>query len=124
MAESSYEVVERFCEAWKHHDLDAIMAFFTDDAEYQNVPMGPGAKGKAAIKGVIDSFWPMAKSIEFKVLRAAANGNTVINERVDIFDLGAKKIELPVAGVFEVRGSKIALWRDYFDLATWTKQMS
>jgi len=123
MADSSYEVVERFCEAWKHHDLDAIMAFFTDDAEYQNVPMGPGAKGKAAIRGVIDSFWTMAKSIEFKVLRAAANGNTVMNERVDIFDLGAKKIELPVAGVFEVRGAKIALWRDYFDLATWTRQM-
>jgi limonene-1,2-epoxide hydrolase len=124
MAESSYEVVERFCEIWKHHNLDEIMAFFTDDAEYQNVPMGPGARGKAAIKGVIDTFWPMAKSIEFKVLRAAANGNTVMNERVDIFDLGAKKIELPVVGVFEVRGGKIALWRDYFDLAMWTKQMS
>jgi limonene-1,2-epoxide hydrolase len=123
MAESSYEVVERFCEAWKHHNLDEVMAFFTDDAEYHNVPVGPAAKGKAAIKGVIDTFWTMAKSIEFKVLRAAANGNTVINERVDIFDLGGKKIELPVAGVFEVRGGKIALWRDYFDLAMWTKQM-
>lgn len=124
MAESSYEVVERFCEAWKHHDLDAVMAFFTDDAEYQNVPMGPGARGKAAVKAVIDTFWPTAKSIEFKVLRAAANGNTVMNERIDIFDLGnGKKIELPVAGVFEVRGGKIALWRDYFDLAMYTKQM-
>ncbi|MGB6551992.1 MAG: limonene-1,2-epoxide hydrolase family protein, partial [Candidatus Binataceae bacterium] len=62
--------------------------------------------------------------IEFKVLRAAANGNTVFNERIDIFDLGnGKKIELPVAGVFEVRGGKIALWRDYFDLAMYTKQM-
>jgi len=123
MAETSYEVVERFCEAWKHHNLDEIMAFFTDDAEYHNVPTGPGAKGTAAIKGVINTFWPMAKSIEFKVLRAAANGNTVMNERLDIFDLGGKKIELPVAGVFEVRGGKIALWRDYFDLAMWTKQM-
>ncbi|MGH7780748.1 MAG: limonene-1,2-epoxide hydrolase family protein [Candidatus Binataceae bacterium] len=124
MAESSYQIVEHFCEAWKHHNLDQIMAFFTDDAEYQNVPMGPGAKGKAAIKGVIDTFWPMAKSIEFKVLRAAANGNIVMNERIDMFDLGGgKKIELPVAGVFEVREGKIALWRDYFDLAMYTKQM-
>jgi limonene-1,2-epoxide hydrolase len=123
MAESSSEIVERFCQAWKHHDLDRIMAFFSEDAEYQNVPMGPGAKGKAAIQGVINTFWPLAKSIEFKVLRTAANGGTVMNERVDIFDMGGKKIELPVAGVFEVREGKIALWRDYFDLAMWTKQM-
>jgi limonene-1,2-epoxide hydrolase len=30
---------------------------------------------------------------------------------------------LPVAGVFEVRDGKIAAWRDYFDLATFTKQL-
>ena len=66
----------------------------------------------------------MAKGLEFKVLRAAANGNTVLNERLDIFDLGGgKKIELPVAGVFEGRDGKIALWRDYFDLQMYTKQM-
>ena len=91
MAESSYEVVERFCKVWKNHNLDEVMAFFADDAEYQNVPMGPGAKGKAAVKAIIDTFWPMAKSIEFKVLRAAANGTTVMNERLDIFDLGNGK---------------------------------
>jgi limonene-1,2-epoxide hydrolase len=74
---------------------------------------------------VINTFLPMAKGLEFKVLRSAANGNTVLNERVDIFDLGGgKKIELPVAGVFEVRDGKIALWRDYFDLQMYTKQMS
>jgi limonene-1,2-epoxide hydrolase len=27
-------------------------------------------------------------------------------------------------GVLELRGGKIAAWRDYFDLATWTKQAS
>jgi limonene-1,2-epoxide hydrolase len=125
MAETSYQVVERFCKVWSTRNLDEIMAFFTDDAEYQNIPVGPGAKGKAAIKEVINSFLPMAKGLEFKVLRAAANGNTVLNERVDIFDLGGgKKIELPVAGVFEVRDGKIALWRDYFDMQMYTKQMA
>jgi limonene-1,2-epoxide hydrolase len=27
-----------------------------------------------------------------------------------------------VAGVFELRDGKIAAWRDYFDMATWTRQ--
>jgi limonene-1,2-epoxide hydrolase len=123
MAESSQETVTRFCKAWERRNLDELLGFFTDDAEYQNVPMGPGARGREAIKGVINSFLPMAQAIEFKVLRTASNGNTVLNERLDIFNMGGKKIELPVAGVFEVRDGKIALWRDYFDLAMWTKQM-
>ena len=124
MAETSNEVVEKFCKVWQHKNLDEIMGFFAEDAEYQNVPMGPGAKGKEAIKGVINTFLPMAKGIEFKVLRQVANGSTVLNERVDIFDLGNKKAEIPVAGVFEIKNGKIALWRDYFDIGMWTKQVS
>lgn len=29
---------------------------------------------------------------------------------------------LPIVGVFEIRGGKISAWRDYFDLATWQRQ--
>ena len=65
--------------------------------------------------------WPR-KNVE--ELNSAGNGNVVFNERVDIFDLGnGKTISLPVAGVFEVTGSKISAWRDYFDMAMYTKQM-
>jgi limonene-1,2-epoxide hydrolase len=124
MAEGSQEVVNKFCTAWSRRNLDELMGYFTDDAEYQNIPMGPAAKGKEAIKKVINTFLPMAKGLEFKVLHTAASGNVVFNERVDIFDLGGgKKIELPVAGVFEVSGDKVAKWRDYFDMAMYTKQL-
>jgi limonene-1,2-epoxide hydrolase len=46
-----------------------------------------------------------------------------MNERVDSFVMGPKKIELPVAGVFEIQNGKISAWRDYFDLASFQKQM-
>ena len=125
MADTSQEIVTKFCTAWSRRNLDELMGFFTEDAEYQNIPMGPAAKGKEAIKKVINSFLPMAKGLEFKVLHTAANGNLVFNERIDIFDLGGgKKIELPVAGVFEVSDGKVAKWREYFDLQMYTKQMS
>jgi limonene-1,2-epoxide hydrolase len=29
-----------------------------------------------------------------------------------------------VCGVFEIRDGRIAVWRDYFDLATFTNQMA
>jgi len=36
--------------------------------------------------------------------------------------LGASEDEIPVAGLFVLRDGRIALWRDYFDLATYRRQ--
>lgn len=124
MATDAEKVVTEFCNAWPRKNVDELLAFFTDDAVYHNIPVEP-ARGKAAIRAVINSFLPAAKSIEFKVLKSAGAGNFVMNERVDVFDLGGgKTISLPVAGVFEVNGGKISAWRDYFDMQMYTKQMA
>ena len=123
MATENERLVNDFCETWKSRNLDKIMDFFTDDAVYHNIPMEP-ARGRHAIRQVIKSFLPMASAVEFKILRSASAGNVVMNERVDVFQMGAKHVELPVAGVFEVRDGKISAWRDYFDVQMWTKQLS
>ncbi len=122
MPTESEKIVTDFCNAWPRKNLDELLAFFSDDAVYHNIPMEP-AKGKDAIRKAINTFLPLAKSVEFKIVRSAAAGNVVINERVDIFDMGGKRVELPVAGVFETKGGKICLWRDYFDMGMWQKQM-
>ena len=93
----------------------------SDDAVYHNIPLQP-AKGKDAIKAVINTFLPGSQSIEFRIVNTASAGNVVFNERIDVFQMGGKKVELPVAGVFVVTNGKISAWRDYFDLASFTKQ--
>jgi limonene-1,2-epoxide hydrolase len=123
MPTDAEKVVTEFCNAWPRKNVEELLAFFSDDAVYHNIPMEP-ARGKAAIKAVINSFLPMSKSIEFKILHTTAASNVVMNERIDIFDTGSKKISLPVAGVFEVNNGKISAWRDYFDMAMYTKQMA
>ena len=124
MATDAEKIVTDFCNAWPRKNVDELLAFFTDDAVYHNIPLEP-AKGKDAIRGVFNTLiLPMIKSLQFKVLNSASNGNLVFNERIDSFDLeNGKTISLPVAGVFEVTGSKISAWRDYFDMAMYTKQM-
>ena len=123
MAADAEKIVTEFCNAWPRKNIDELLGFFTDDAVYHNIPLEP-ARGKDAIRAVINTFMPMAKSIQFKVLKSASAGNVVFNERVDVFDLGnGKTISLTVAGVFEVSGTKISAWRDYFDMATYTRQM-
>ena len=123
MATEAEKVVADFCKSFERKNLDEIMGFFTDDAVYHNMPMEP-AKGKDAIRATINSYLPSSDRIVFKILHTASNGNIVFNERMDMFDIGEKRVELPVAGMFEVRGGKITLWRDYFDLQTYMKQMS
>ena len=63
-------------------------------------------------------------SAKFDILHTTSAGNVVMNERVDSFVMGPKKISLPVAGVFEIQNGKIASWRDYFDLDSFNKQMA
>jgi limonene-1,2-epoxide hydrolase len=123
MANEAEKIVADFCKAFERKNIDEIMGYFTDDAVYHNMPMEP-ATGKNAIRTTINSYLPGSDRIEFKILHTASNGNIVFNERIDMFDIGEKRIELPVAGMFEVRGGKITLWRDYFDLQSYTKQMA
>ena len=117
------DLVRSFCTAWSRRDIEELVGFFTEDAVYHNMPMAP-VTGHDGIRAVMQFFVPGADEIEFDVLALASAGDLVLTERVDRFVMGGKKVELPVAGVFEIRDGKIAAWRDYFDMAAWTSQTS
>jgi limonene-1,2-epoxide hydrolase len=121
--EQPIELVRRFCAAWGDGDVDALVAFFTDDAVYHNIPISP-VTGKDAIKTTIEGFTAGVDKIEFRVDAIAAHGDVVLTERVDVFTTPAKTIELPVMGTFETRDGKIAAWRDYFDLNQFMSQLN
>ncbi|HZP31345.1 MAG TPA: limonene-1,2-epoxide hydrolase family protein [Acidimicrobiia bacterium] len=123
MTDSPTDVVKAFCDSWGARDIDAIVAAVTDDAVYHNIPMDP-VVGPDAIRSFIEGFTTGVDKIEFRMLNMAANGNVVFTERVDVFTYPDRTIELPVAGVFEIRGGKIAAWRDYFDVNMFTSQMA
>lgn len=120
--QSNIDLVRRFCAEWKDVDVSKIVDYFTDDAVYHNMPLQP-IQGKDAIKGVIEQFMTPFERADWEVTQIAAAGDVVLTERVDRF-IGAKSVDLPVMGAFEIRDGKIAAWRDYFDLAAWTKQMA
>ena len=124
MASANLETARRFCEAFSRRDSDEILEFFSEDAVYHNMPLPP-VQGKAGIKTVLDMFLKPAESVEFIVLKIAeGDDGAVLTERVDKFSLGGKNVELPVMGVFELTDGKISAWRDYFDMAAWTRQTS
>ena len=120
--EQPIDVVRRFCAAWGDGDLDAIVAFFGDDAVYHNIPLDP-VVGPEQIRSTIEGFSGGVATIEFVVDAIAADGGTVLTERHDVFTFANGVVDLPVMGTFEVVDGKITAWRDYFDLNQFMSQM-
>jgi limonene-1,2-epoxide hydrolase len=120
---SSADTIRAFCAAWARLDTEELVDFFTDDAIYHNMP-GPPAKGKDAVRRTIDGFLKGWQKTDWEILNLAVNGTIVFAERIDRTDAGGRHVDLPVVGVFELRDGKIAAWRDYFDLATYTRAMA
>ena len=116
------DTVRRFCAAWSKVNPDELAEFFTDDAVYHNIPIAP-VTGRDTIKATIAGFTGGVEKIEFRVRNIVADGPIVLTERVDVFVLPERSIELPVMGTFEVRDGKIAAWRDYFDMKQFMDQM-
>ncbi|HTT77471.1 MAG TPA: SgcJ/EcaC family oxidoreductase [Candidatus Binataceae bacterium] len=125
MAANCEKVVNDLFAAWTRLDLEGIMNQFAEDAVWDNVPMSP-AKGKAAIREMTGGFLKDASAFSAKILKQVHADNTVFNERVDTLTMkNGKSAAIPVAGMFELdNAGKIKVWRDYFDLGTFTKQVS
>jgi limonene-1,2-epoxide hydrolase len=118
------DVVTAFIAAIEAKDLDTALALVTDEVSYENVPMSP-IVGREAVRAALDSFLSMAAAVDWQVSRQMVSGNAVANERLDRFQIGDGWLEMPVAGFFEVTdGGQISLWRDYFDLPTYTTQLA
>ncbi|MGE3857498.1 MAG: limonene-1,2-epoxide hydrolase family protein [Dehalococcoidia bacterium] len=116
-------IIRDFLDAWSRLDADELCAYFTDDVVYHNMP-GPPVEGREAVERRIRAFLSGWTETTWEVLTLLADGDVVIAERVDRTVAGTKRVDLPCVGIFLLRDGKIAVWRDYFDLATYQRAMA
>lgn len=116
-------VVESFLRALEALDMERAVSMLTDDAVYQNVPL-PAHRGKHEISRVLRGFGRVVTRFEVQMRNIAARDGVVLTERVDILSGPMLYLDIWVCGTFEVRGGKICLWRDYFDLAELTLKLA
>jgi len=118
------EVVDEFIRRITSNDVPSALELVAPHVEYDNVPMGKNI-GPEAMAEFLGGMANGVSEIEFVVHRQVAVGGTVMNERSDRFLIGGTWLDLPVAGVFEVGDDGlITLWRDYFDMATFSDQLT
>jgi limonene-1,2-epoxide hydrolase len=120
MSDAQSEVLA-FFEEWglaKSDMIEAMRRRFTPETVWENVGVATTVGFDQAMM-FLDGF---SAQFDFErgeviVHNIATAGNVVLTERTDNFyDAAGKQIvSIKLMGIFEMQGSKILAWRDYFD---------
>lgn len=116
-------IIRDFVAAWSRLDTGELVEFFAPDGIYHNMPVGP-VSGHDNLRVFIGGFIQNWSRTEWDILNIMSREDTVFVERLDRTKVGEKDIDLPCCGVFEMENGKIKIWRDYFDMATYTKALA
>jgi limonene-1,2-epoxide hydrolase len=119
---TAIEVVREFCAAIDRKDLAAIEALMDETVVYHNIGSEP-AVGRDATLAAVKFQFDMFDPITFRLRNIAADGDTVLTERVDEVTANSITAPVPIMGTFEVRDGRIVHWRDYFDMGLTGKLM-
>ena len=116
-------IIREFVTAWSRLDAVELASYFAVDGIYHNIPSRP-VQGRENIQQFIAGFIAPWESTTWEIITLLSDGDTVIVERVDRTVVAGKAVDLPCTGVFELQNGEIKAWRDYFDLATYTKALT
>jgi ketosteroid isomerase-like protein len=116
------ELIERFYEAFGHHDGDAMAACYTPDASFSD-PVFPDLRGKEP-----GAMWRMltegADDLTIELLEHDADESTGSAHWLAryTFSQTGRKVENDVRATFRFERSLFADHRDDFDFHRWARQ--
>jgi limonene-1,2-epoxide hydrolase len=117
-------IVQEFCDLMVKRDPESLRKFFAADAVYQNCGMPASVGVDEIIQNLTGQFAMYPDAYEYVMKNIAANGNSVLTERIDMISTPTGKQGVPVMGTFVLEGGKIQRWHDYFDSALPMKMMT
>lgn len=121
--ESNEAIVRDFISAWQRLNPSELAGYFSEDGVYHNMPSA-AVVGRDNIEQFIAGFISQWESTDWEVINLLANADRVMVERLDKTVVAGSPVNLPCFGYFELSDGKIKLWRDYFDLATYTTALT
>ena len=118
----SAALIRRFLEVCVRADADEFAAWFTEDAVWWNAPWKP-VEGRDAIRETLRRGAEHMTALPWEVRHILADGDIVMVERVDHFEVDGARVSVPCMGIFELRDGLIAAWRDYWDVRQFERQL-
>jgi steroid delta-isomerase-like uncharacterized protein len=129
-------LVDEMYATWSLHEPERVDALFTDDAVHEDVAGGHISRGKAAIKQLMRDAFAFASDFRSTMRSLATAGDTATTEWVtegtqtgpvatpcgEMVPSG-RAFRLCGASILVFREGKIARVTDYYDMATFLKQL-
>lgn len=129
---SSMDMLEEWAVAWSSHDMGRVTALFTDDCVYEDVTLGAVNHGKAELKQFGNGFFAAMPDLKF-VLHSRCTGRSYAaiewtmtgTQTGDLLGLPAtgKSCTVRGASMLELRDGLLSRCSDYWDMATFLKQL-
>ena len=116
-------IVRDFITAWSRLNPSELASYFSEDGVYHNMP-SEAVVGRDNIERFIAGFIRPWESTDWEVISLLADGDIVMVERLDKTIVAGSPLNLPCFGYFELNDGEITLWRDYFDLTTYTSALT
>lgn len=117
--------MHRLLDAVGARDLDAVIACFSPEASWANIPHPP-AVGHDAIRTMLASILAASSAVRWDVVSESYDDRRGWVERVDRFVIDGVEYAVRCNGVFEVdvAAGVIVEVRDYVDLGEWRSRLA
>lgn len=125
---SSQEIGQGWCDAWNSHSVDEVVAVFTNDVLYEDVPFGQTVHGSPQLRDFAKNFFAAIPDVHFDCTATALHGGQgdiewiMSGTDVGVFKTG-KRFSVPGKSIIDVKKGKISRNSDYYDLATIERQV-
>jgi steroid delta-isomerase-like uncharacterized protein len=125
-------LLREWAAAWSSHDLDRVASLFTDDCIYEDVTMNVVNRGKDQLKAFGAAFFAALPDFRIELTEFFTSGDRGSMEwvmsgthRGDLPGIPAtgEPVSLRGCTICELRGGKIRRNSDYWDMATFLKQI-
>lgn len=135
--EQARRLADELYAAWSLHEPERIEAIFTDDGVYEDVASGQVRRGTSEIKDLLRAAFMFAPDFQVTLQSFVIAGDTATTEWViegtqtgpaqagSIGELPAtgRRFRLRGASILVFRAGRIAHVKDYYDMATFLRQL-
>jgi steroid delta-isomerase-like uncharacterized protein len=134
MAISDVErVLEQWATAWSSHGTGKVLSLFTDDCIYEDVTFGVVTRGKAELRAFAEGAFAAVPDFRFELRSRFVGGSwgglewvmsgTHKGDFPGIPATGRRFSSVRGSTVVELQGTKIRRCSDYWDAATFMRQV-
>jgi steroid delta-isomerase-like uncharacterized protein len=124
--------VDEWAEGWSRHDMEWVASVFTNDCIYEDVALGVTNRGKEELIAFGNGFIEGVPDLKVEVTSCFVTGDRAATEwkmsgthtgNLPGMPATGRSFSLRGASVFQIRGDRILRCSDYWDLATFEKQL-